>query len=422
MAAIAAQKAAKIKEFSPKAAQFAFRHPAYDKRLNILTGAIRSSKTWQMLPKLALFLPFYEVAGERVITGVSKDSIYHNVLNDLFDLVGPANYTYNRQSGALELLGSKWSVVGAKDEGSEKYIRGRTIGIAYCDELTLMPKSFYMMLVGRMSPAGARLYATTNPDSPYHWVKTEILDNPDLRPDLWTQHYTLDDNPHLPEEYKQSLRRQFTGVFYRRFILGEWVLAEGAVYRDCLSDQNYYDDASRPLGLENRGGHIEHWVACDYGTTNPMVFLDIYDDGHTIWVDREYYWDSKKENRQKTDAEYAEDLMQFFGRADSREWPGVLVDPSAASFRAELQHRGIYVQEADNNVEDGIRRVSALLSQKKLRIHRRCTNTIRELQTYAWDEKKSDKGQEQPLKAHDHTCDAVRYYVQSRINDWRLSL
>lgn len=407
--------------------------------MNFLLGAVRSAKTWALLCKI-IALCYYRVGGLRLLTGVSKSAIERNVLNDLFEVVGESRYSYNRQTGVLWLLGCKWIVIGAHDEGSERYIRGATVGVAVCDEIVLMPRNFFMMLISRMSVEGARLYGSTNPDHPYHWFKAEVLDNkfdpktgkgyrrglgPDY--DLWFQTWTMEDNPSLSPRYKERLRRSYVGVFFKRYILGQWVAAEGSIYRDVLTDDVLYTDAERPIGLKSRGGHVEHWVLVDYGTTNPCVFIDEYDDGHTLWWDREYYWDSRKQGRQKTDAEYANDLLQFFDecagrKLDPREWPGVIVDPSAASFRAELVNRGIYVIDADNEVEDGIRMVSTMLNLKKLRINKdRCPNGVKEMQTYAWDEKRAEGGKEVPIKAHDHFPDAGRYGVKTRISPWRLA-
>lgn len=355
---------------------------------------------------------------------MSKSTINQNVLNDLFELVGKGNYSYNRQSGELWLLGAKWLVIGAKDEGSEKYIRGSTIGVAVCDEISLMPLSFWNMLLSRMSPKRARLYATTNPDSPYHWLKTEVLDSPNYRRglcrDLNAVAVTLDDNPNLPPVYKERVKRSYSGIFYRRFILGEWVLAEGAIYRDVLTDDIIYTDATRPPGLVNH--HQERWVSVDVGTVNAFVALDIYDDGRTLWVERELYWDSRREGRQKTDAQYADDLVAFVGGMETqRFWPGIIIDPAAAHFRTELISRGFFVIDGSNDVLEGIRKVSSMLGLKRIRIHERNSNLIGEMRTYAWNEKRAKLGVEEPIKDHDHTPDALRYYVHTRINDWRIT-
>jgi PBSX family phage terminase large subunit len=413
----------KLRQFGPKAETFAFRHPASDRRINILEGAVRSSKTWAMMPKL-LWLSRYPVAGRRVIVGVTKNTVYNNVLDDLFSIVGPGAYQYSKSSGALTLFGTKWQVIGARDEGSEKYLRGLTIGVAYCDELTLIPRSSYQMIMSRMSPTGARFYATTNPDTPFHWLKTEVIDSAKLREakEIFVEHFDLDDNPHLDQAFKDSLKRQFAGIFYKRFIEGLWVLAEGSIYRDVLADDVFYTDCERPIGLKSQHGHREHWIGVDYGTINPCVFVDVYDDGTTLWADREYYWDSRAENKQKTDAEYADDMLRFVGGGDPRLWPGVIIDPSAASLQVELRNRGFWVIDADNSVDAGIRRVSAVLNRKKLRINKQgCPNGVKEMQTYAWADKRAETtGKEEPIKSHDHYPDALRYVVQTRIGDWRL--
>ena len=428
----------RMRPFAPRPAAFAFRPPEQDARLNIIIGAVRSAKTWSCIPKI-LQLCSYTVAGQRLLTGVTKQSIYTNVLTDLFDVIelaGPGGYHYNRQSGELRLFDSKWSVIGAKDEGSEKYLRGSTVGCCVGDELTLMPRAFFMMMLSHMSPKGARFYGTTNSDSPYHYLKADVIDNPDytkgIGKDLWTETWTFADNPTLTEDYIRFLKRSYTGIWYRRFVQAEWCLTEGAIYRDVLTDAVFYKDQDRPDSLlASRGS--ERWIAVDYGTTNPCVFVDIRDDGKTVWLDREYYHDSQATRRQKTDSEYADDLLVFIGGkavgdpagpdvTDRRTWPGIIVDPSAASFKTELIQRGLYVLDAKNDVKDGLRRVATMMSRGRVRINRqRCPKGVEEMQTYSWDEKAAKRGEEQPMKAHDHFPDAARYYFETRINDWRLA-
>ncbi|HXS93042.1 MAG TPA: terminase large subunit [Candidatus Limnocylindrales bacterium] len=416
----------KLLPFGEKAHEFVFRDPAKDKRVTILEGSVRSSKTWQLIVKIVLLCK-YRVAGQRIIVGVSKEVIKANLLNDLFEIVGEKNYDYNSQSGELRLFDTRWRVIGANDEGSERRLRGATVGIAITDELTKLPRSFLLMLFSRLSPPGARWYASTNPDSPYHYVKADIIDDPAKAKYLEVIHFELDDNPNLTEEFKEFVRASHVGVWHQRFVLGLWVVAEGAIYRDAFTDATLYDDDSRPAGLLSRGGHVERWIPIDVGTVNAFAALDAYDDGETIWIERELYWDSRKEARQKTNGEYADMLIKGHGEAwpalsaDSREWPGAIVDPSAASFKLELATRGMYVSDGENDVLEGIRKVSTMLSRRRLRVHKRCVNTIREMQTYSWDSKRSDKGVEQPIKAHDHAADAIRYLVSTRIGDWRLA-
>lgn len=294
------------------------------------------------------------------------------------------------------------------------------MGVAMCDELSLMPQSFFEQLLGRMSPPGARLYATTNPDNPHHWLKAQYLDNEELRANktLWSEHFTMVDNPNLPAEFIERQKRLHRGFFYRRFIEGEWLVAEGAIYRDCWSDALLYDLKDEPRGLRCPGVH-QRVIAIDYGTTNPMVFLDIYDDERIFWVVREYYWDSTIEMRQKTDAEYADDLVKFIGAQRDAK---VIVDPSAASFKAEMSKRGIWHIDADNDVNEGIRITSMVLNQRLVRFCRQTVpKTIREMQTYAWDAKAAQRGEEKPLKAYDHGPDAFRYFAKTEVRHWRLA-
>ena len=276
------------------------------------------------------------------------------------------------------------------------------------------------MLLSRMSPEGAWLYATTNPDSPYHWLKTNYLDNPELKANkiLWSDHFTMADNPNLTSEFVERQKRLYTGVFHKRFVEGLWVIAEGAIYKDSWSEELLYNLKDEPKRLRHPAVHQGRFIAVDYGTTNPMVFLDIYDDGQRFWVVREYYWDSVVEMRQKTDAEYADDLVEFIGpRPDAK----VIIDPSAASFKAEMTERGIWNVDADDDVNEGIRIASMALNQRLVRFCRQTApKTIQEMQTCAWDSKAAQRGEEKPLKIHDHGPDAFRYFAKTEIPHWRL--
>lgn len=407
--------------FSEKSKTFIRRKPKDDAFINILEGSIRSSKTWTMIPKLIFGLNNYNVSGDRIIFGVSKETIYNNVLTQIFDFIGTNNYSFNRSSGELWLFNTRWSVVGAKDEGSEKYIRGRTVGIAYGDELVLVPKSFFEMMTGRMSPEGARLYGTTNPDGPYHWVNTDYLEDKAKRDAglVWSNKFTLDDNLSLSPETRARYQSMYKGVFKKRMIDGLWVIAEGAIYKDSWDDDLLYDDDSRPIGLLGAGGHVAITVPIDYGTGNPTVFLQIVDDGNTFWVEREYYWDSRATGIQKTDAQYVVDLREFLDNYCPQA--ECVIDPSAASLKAEMVQKGIWHCNAKNEVLDGIRTVSSLLAKKKIRIHKRCVKLQSELQTYSWNPIAAKKGEDEPLKQHDHAPDALRYFCHTKVPAWRIA-
>jgi len=221
-------------QYSEKSIKFIRRRPQEDAFINILEGAVRSSKNWTMIPKIAFALDTYKVEGERVMFGVSKDTLYHNVLNDLFNFYGIKNYSYNRMTGELWLGNTKWRVVGAKDEGSEKYIRGSTVGVAYGDELIKIPKSFFEMMLSRMSPEGARLYGTTNPDNPFHYINKDYITNVEKKASglVWSEKFMLRDNLSLSEAKILQFETMFKGVFKKRNIDGIWCVAEGAIYKD----------------------------------------------------------------------------------------------------------------------------------------------------------------------------------------------
>ena len=409
--------------FSERYREFIRRDPKDDAFINILYGAVRSGKTYAMIPKIIAKLNTYKVPGKKVIFGVSKQTIVNNVLSDIFDFVGQGAYSYNSSSGKLMLYGTEWLVIGAKDEGSEKYVRGMTAGLAYGDEGTLIPKSFMDMMKSRLSPDGARMYLTTNPGSPYHYLKTEYIDNPKMQAagDIWAQKFLMSDNLSLSQAKIEQYERQYTGVFYKLFIKGEWALAENAIYKDSLSDNLLYDDTTRPITLLNAGGYVEQWIPIDYGTGNPTVFLQIVDDGETYWIDNEYYWASREDGKwQKTDMQICDDLKLFM--SDNRCDGQAIVDPSAASLKAQMTQMGIWHRNANNDVLDGIRIVSSLLAQKKIRIHRRCVRLWGELATYSWDKKNTSTGEDKPIKQHDHAPDALRYFCQTVVPKWRIAV
>lgn len=409
-------------KYSAKSIRFIRRKPENDAWINILRGPVRSSKNWTMIPKMLFGLNLYNPGGERVLFGVSKDTLYHNVLNDIFNFVGTKGYSYNRQTGELWLGNAQWRVIGAKDEGSEKYIRGSTVGIAYGDELVKIPQSFFEMMLSRMSPEGARLYGTTNADSPYHFLYTDYINNSTKLANgaVYIERFTLRDNLSLSEAKIHQFETMFKGIFKKRMIDDEWIMAEGGIYKDVIEDDLFYNDSMRPITLGNSGGFIEMFIPIDYGTSNPTVFLLIIDDGTTYWVDREYYWDSKETYTQKTDAQYADDLIEFRDKFAPKAQ--AIVDPSAASFKAEMNLKAIWHCDADNDVENGIRNTASLLAQKKIRIHERCVKLKAELGAYVWNPNKTKFGIDEPLKQHDHAPDALRYFVQTKVPAWRITL
>lgn len=409
-------------KFGAKAHKFVKRHPSQDKKYTLLEGSVRSGKTFAVDAKIITQLCVYQVAGKRVICGATKQSVYKNILLDIFSVVGKKNYAYNRATGELWLFGTQWFVIGAKDEASYKQILGMTIGIAICDEWTEFPRSFSMQLFLRMSPPGSRLYATTNPGTPQHYLFVEVLHSPDFAPDLEVIHFTLDDNPNIEEGVKKQLRASQKGVYFQRYILGLWVVAEGAIYRDSWDEKWSYDDTSRPVGLYGGGGYAQHIISIDYGTHNPCVFLEYFLDPYDVaWLDREYYWNSVKEMKQKTDSQYADDLEKFIkdSRVIGRNNPAIICDPSATSFKLELINRGLTVLDGENEVLHGIHRVSEVEAMGHRRVRSDIKEWRREKGLYSWDAKAGLKGDERPLKTNDHSMDADRYGLVYLFPEWK---
>jgi len=411
-------------QFGAKAHAFVRRHPRFDKKYTILEGSVRSGKTFAIDAKLIAHLCTYNVGGKRVICGATKQTVYKNILLDIFSVVGKKNYAYNRATGELMLFGVQWFVIGAKDEASYKQILGMTIGIAICDEWTEFPRSFSMQLFLRMSPDGARLYASTNPGTPNHYLFTDVINSPAFEPDLEVIHFTLEDNPNISIAAKAQIIASQKGVYYQRYILGLWVIAEGAIYKDSWRDEWLYTDKTRPVGLYSGRGHQNHVITVDYGTHNPCVFLEYFDDGDVAWLDREYYWDSVKEMKQKTDGEYADDLEKFIkeSRCVGVNNPKIIVDPTATSFKLELTKRGLLVVDGLHEVLDGIHRVSEVEATGHRRVHEDCGNFRREKGLYSWDVKASETGEERPLKINDHSMDADRYAIMDLFPDYRMLL
>ena len=324
---------------------------------------------------------------------------------------------YNRSSHSLTIRRGTWEnrfyLFGGKDESSAALIQGVTLAGVLLDEAALLPRSFVERALARCSVEGSLLWFSCNPENPSHWFRQEWILKASEHNALHL-HFRMEDNPSLSEQTLQRYRSMYSGVFYQRYILGEWVMSEGRVYDMFSQTENVYRDQDRPKDLVPG---LERTIAVDYGTANPTVFLDIYDyrDG-TIYVDREYRWDSRKEGAQKTDQEYGSDMEAFMGR---RGCP-VIGDPSAASFLAELRRREMYVVPGINDVLEGIRRTGALFRQRRIKIHERCSGLLDELSAYRWDEKAALHGEDRPIKQNDHAPDALRYFENS-LPDWRLA-
>jgi PBSX family phage terminase large subunit len=394
----------------------------------IADGSIRSGKTVAMALSFIMWA-MYNFDGQNfIMAGKTIKSFQRNVLTPLKNILPGRKYTYTFKASDNLLTVSRGNrhndfyIFGGKDEASQDLVQGMTAAGAYFDEVALMPESFVNQATGRCSVAGSKLWFNCNPEGPMHWFKLNWIDKAKEK-GLLKLHFTMDDNLSLAGEIKNRYKAMYAGVFYLRYIKGLWAVAEGLIY-SMFDDANLYDDETRPVGMLATSTRV---ISCDYGTTNPCVFLDIRDDGSDIWVENVWGWDSRSEEARrlavpnKTDAEYA-DAMREFMTDDPALQCQIIVDPSAKSFITELRNRGFYVKEGDNNVLDGIRAVSTLMGAKKLHIHRRCTGLIKELRGYVWDEKAAQRGEEKPVKIADHYCDGLRYGIFTTLPEWRFAI
>ncbi len=376
--------------------------------LNCWEGSVRSGKTISSLLRWLMYVHTAPRGGDLVVIGKTFDTVARNVFGPLTDpsLFGDAAKTvkYTRGASVASILGRRIEVITANDKKSEGRLRGLTGAGAYVDEWTLIPQEFFKRLVDRQSVPGAQIFTTTNPDNPGHWVRKEWLDKADeLGIRRW--HFVMEDNPSLDEAYRERMRRSFTGLWYRRYILGQWVQSEGAIYESFDTERHVVKTLPR----------IERWLcdAIDYGTTNPYadVLLGLGAD-RRLYVVSEYRWDSRAQRRKMTDTEYSKARRQWLARVPhpesnvvgvQPEW--TIVDPSASSYIEQLHRDGVTgVTAADNSVLDGIRTVSSLFSTGDLLVHESARGLIDELPGYSWDDKAAEKGEDKPIKENDHSC------------------
>lgn len=396
----------------------------------IADGAIRSGKTVSMSLSYTMWSMENYDGQNFIMAGKTISSFKRNVLQNLKLMLTSRGYhwIYHISGNFPNMLEvsrngrtNYFYIFGGKDEGSQDLVQGITAAGAFFDEVALMPESFVNQATARCSVEGATWWFNCNPAGPMHWFKLEWIDKR-IKKRLLYLHFTMDDNLSLSEKVKEKYRAMYAGVFYLRYIKGLWAVAEGLIYT-MLTDDNLYTDQERPVALKNTAMKA---ITVDYGTTNPCVFLEVWDDGQTIWIEQEYRWDSRSEearrsaNPQRTDAQYADDMTEFMGMEPQNQCM-VVVDPSAASFITELRSRGLYVKPANNEVADGIRVVGSLLAKRNIRINKdNCKGLISEMQSYVWDDKAAERGEEKPVKQKDHGPDALRYYCYTVLPKWRI--
>lgn len=409
--------------------------------LNVWEGSVRSAKTFISSIAFMLYVASCpENESVFIIAGNTIASLIRNVIEGEYGILKiwgeSVNYRETKGSRLITFKThngiKKIYCFGAPDEKAWETLRGLTATGVYLDEVTTMPISFINETFSRTLKSPYRKHFwTLNPEIPTHEVYVEYLDRyqqmsmkerKELGGYYWW-HFTLKDNPSLTPDIIRKTEKQYSGIYYRRFILGERVAGDGVIY-DMVDDKNKYNNSTRPKELDINT-ITDRWIGCDIGSTNPTAFLDIRDDGDTLWVDREYYWNNNSDKikkmgiNKKTDTAYVDDLIDFIGNWDCP----IIVDSQAANFKTEMLNRGLLSIDANkekDSVINGIRACASMFAQGKIKINTdNCPNLLRELDAYSWDSKKAMYGTEAPIKTNDHCVDALRYVVYTAIPGYR---
>ena len=399
-----------------------------DAPLNIADGPVRSGKNFIENVRLSKYLynePYSNPLSPFVFAGVSKDSVYRNSLRDLFKLLGEGNYSYSLSRGKGKVrCATGWREIYSfafKDADDFKVLRGDTIGGFLLTEGTLCHPSFFYEIVARKASIDDSCgFIDTNPDSPYHWLYQEYITDEKLLKEKFVKRFqfNLDSNRSLTARAKEILKALYKpgSLLYQRMIEGKWVLAQGLIY-------DAYDESVNTCEPKDLPGTFDYYViAGDFGTYNPCVFLLLGIKGNVVYVINEYYYEGRREPKQKTPDEYKDDLIIFVNQNLPAQnlLRSIWIDPTATPLHVALKkHSGFSIklkapEYVDNSVLDGIGTVSTMLYQKKIIVSKRCKNTLREFVTYMWDAAASIKsGTDVVKKENDHCLDALRYFCQS---------
>lgn len=394
-------------------------------RYNFKIGAVRSGKSFV---DIAVMIPMRitEVRGLdglSVIFGVSNGTIERNVLQPMRERYSDKLIGYIRGSkNTAKIFGEEVYCIGCEKASAVSKIQGMSIKYAYGDEIAKWSPAAFTMIESRLDKEYSRFDGACNPEGPNHWLK-KWLDNPKL--DIYIQHYVLFDNPFLPQSFIDSLCNEYEGtVYYDRYILGKWALAEGLIYP-------MYASATTKIPQDMV--YTQYVLSIDYGTENAFAAL-LWGKGEDgIWYAyREYYYSGRDLGIAKTDEEYVEDIEAFckpiidryekeFQSAVAMDDPfaarkklQTIVDPSAASFITALQKRkGFKVRKAVNDVADGIRETAVAMQMGLIKFNETLKNWRDEIEGYVWDENASLAGEDKPVKVKDHLMDAMRYFVKT---------
>lgn len=369
----------------------------------VCDGAVRSGKTFALSVSFFLWAMCRFHRQRFGVCAVSINGARRNLLGQARLVLEELGFRWEEKVSRNEVVvrgggrENTFYLYGGRDERSQALIQGVTLAGALLDEVALMPRSFVEQACARCSERDGKLWFSCNPAGPGHWFYKEWICQAREKNVLYLR-FAMEDNPALSPETRARYERMFRGTFYRRFVLGEWVAAEGLVY-------DFFDAEGMPDAPQ---GPFRRWrISCDYGTRNPASF-GLWGEKNGIWYrTKEYYYDARAEGRQKTDGEYVRDLERLAGERDVEM---VVVDPSAASFIEALRRAGWTVRKADNRVLEGIRRTAEALKSGKIVICKGCEAAAGEFGMYCWED---DRAGDRVRKEHDHAMDDIRYFVMA---------
>jgi PBSX family phage terminase large subunit len=394
--------------FSYKAQSFIYDSDAF---INIAHGSVRSGKTIAATFKFLIFVlksDYYEF----MISGKTRDTIERNVVRDLIRMIdGNIPYKYRKFDNYIEILDKKIWLIGFSDEGATEKVRGMTVGGWYADEITSASKSTVEMAITRCSIDGAKMFWTMNPESPYHYIYTDYITNQELINEgtvkVW--HFTLEDNLHLSQHYIDELKRvnRKSQVNYKRNILGEWVIAEGAIY-DMFDTTKHVYDGTVDVDEIN--------ICCDYGVSTVTTFgvMGIKKDihkGNDYYLMEETYYDAQERGIAQSDSDRVNDIIRLQNKYGLDRRSTLYLPHDAASLKAQCRKDKRIKMKVRTYAPDtfkDINTIQDLINREKFHIHKSCKNSIKQAQTYSWDIKAQQRGEDKPLKIDDHCCDMWR--------------
>lgn len=364
-------------------------------RITLLYGSVRSGKTFVSLLWFAAFVLTRAREDEFLMIGKTMTTLRRNSLNLLQSLVGEKNFTYTVSAKEGRLFGRTVWLEGADNEAAESKIRGMTLAGVYMDEATEIPKPVTMQCLARLSLSGARFIGTTNPDDPENYVNQDIILNPII--DKHVVKFSLDDNTFLDQAYKENLQKEFTGVFYERFILGNFVRAEGVIFRQFADHPEKWILDEVPKDVK--------WMTfgIDFGVNrSKTIFIctGIRERGAGVVILDEFRISEsgvRPDEIERRFCEFARRCIEKYKNIKPTycwtDQPETLTLGIAAAVRKAGLPLTVMVADK-RQINERIYAKERMLNLGKWHVMQSCSMVIYSTSNQLWDEKKTDKGQD----------------------------